>query len=127
VVTNLYGYAESLNPGKTVVSITLPDDPDVEILAMDLVSQSSSAAVTAAATVSGSGTAPSGNAVGTVSNATASIPTTAAVAMGVTTSTDQSTPQTGAESTPALVQTAGPRLSVMARPFFRGQRKPSSA
>ena len=38
---NLYGYAEPLEPGKAVVSLTLPNDPDVEILAMDLVNANS--------------------------------------------------------------------------------------
>jgi hypothetical protein len=38
---NFYGYAEPLDPGKAVVSLTLPNDPDVEILAMDLVNANS--------------------------------------------------------------------------------------
>ncbi len=35
---NLYGYSFNLDAGKTVKSITLPYNPDVEILAMDLMS-----------------------------------------------------------------------------------------
>ena len=38
---NLHGYAEPLEPGKAVVSLTLSNDPDVEILAMDLVNANS--------------------------------------------------------------------------------------
>ena len=33
---NIYGYELALNPAKTVQSITLPNDANVEILAMNL-------------------------------------------------------------------------------------------
>ena len=53
----LYGYAATLNASKTVSSITLPDDPNVEILAMDLVGQGAVASPPVAAGHSGSSVA----------------------------------------------------------------------
>jgi hypothetical protein len=34
--TYLYGYSFALNPTRTVLSVTLPDNSDIKILAMDL-------------------------------------------------------------------------------------------
>jgi hypothetical protein len=48
-VFNVYGYADSLDVGKTIASITLPDDPDVEIIAIDLVNAGLSAGAAATA------------------------------------------------------------------------------
>jgi hypothetical protein len=74
---NLYGYAESLNGGKTVVSLTLPNDPNLEILAIDLVGgngNNSNASVKADAATPGSLAASGGNQDAVIASGTDSLP-----------------------------------------------------
>jgi hypothetical protein len=123
---DLYGDAESLNAGKTVVSLTLPNDPGLEILAIDLVGgngNNSTAGVTADAATPGNLTASGGDQDEVIASGTDSLPAPGTVdndvAVPVAPNESQAGSAGAAASAPLVMQDLPPEE----RQLLRGQPK----
>src|SRR5262249_22243345 len=123
---NLYGYAESLDATKAVVSLTLPNDPTLEILAIDLVAgngHNSNAGLKADGATSGNLTASGSNRDGVIASGTDNLPATGTVGKKVAAPVALDASRAGSTGATASVPLVIQDLLPGKRQLLQGQSK----